>query len=212
MAKININNITPNQILKIETGLLYYKYIMDGPGVFRRQPDPKDKDFREVFTSFYLSSLGLLKNPNLNDAFFNAMEVCQNRSMSFLHPWDVVKILNNHLGPAVKPFQFSFATKIIHTLDPNLPIYDSKIRDYLRKNEGQKFLFDRRKDKTSNNLAEATIGKDWETLKKWYENFLKTNEAKEWIKWFDNQFSGSRKPRWISPVKKIDFIIWACSD
>jgi len=52
------------------------------------------------------------------------------------------------------------------------------------------------------------IEHDWSELRKWYNMFLPSTRGKQWIKWFDSNFPTYK---WISDVKKVDFIIFAAN-
>ena len=187
--RIDISKITERQILIIRNSINYYSYIQAN-----YQKD--DEDFRDVFTEFYLSSQGAMRNEENRVPFFNKMRNCDANKKLI----DIVKELYNELP--INKYEFSFATKLLHTINNESPIYDSKVRIYLKKNEQVDFwLYYHPRV----NVLEQ-IEHDWKLLVDWYNRFLSTEESKKWIEWFDSQFPEHTH---ISKVKKIDFIIFA---
>jgi hypothetical protein len=187
--KIDISKITERQILTIKNSINYYSYI-------QKHYQDDDEDFRDIFTEFYLSSQGVMRNEENRLPFFEKMHNCAaNKDLI-----DLVKELFDELP--VNKYEFSFATKLLHTVNNASPIYDSKVRIYLKKNEDVDFwLYYRPRVDVL-----GQIEHDWNLLVNWYNYFLSTEESKEWIEWFDNQFP---EYKWINKVKKIDFIIFA---
>jgi hypothetical protein len=94
----------------------------------------------------------------------------------------------------------SFASKLLATINPNLPVWDKHV---LRNAD----------------LKDPAWCKDWETrvkkadtvyqqLIKKYADFVHGEEGKRWIQLFDERYPKTN----ITPVKKIDFISWQLRD
>jgi hypothetical protein len=175
-----------------------------------------DDDFREVYYDFYLKARssvfakkkkeGKQKKDNKNwDVYFQLLKnptLLQNATGKEQIE-QIVEELRQHLSS--HRFEFSFATKLLHTKDPRTPIYDSKVRKYLKTAWKKRFT-----SESSSKLGKlAKIKEDWKMLNEWYDEFLKSDTAKKWIEWFDKTFPNGKD---ISPVKKVDFIIFACVD
>ena len=193
MPPIVLAKITDKQKLTIKNGINIYLYLKD-------HYDPMDDDFRDVFTDFYLSTQGVMYKPENRDPYFKEMRSCKsNANLIKL----VVRLYNNL---AVGKYEFSFATKLLHMKNNNSPIFDSKVRDYLKKEHNVKFNYYKKND--PNKLEK--MKKDWDLLVNWYRNFLSKPVARSWISWFDKTF-GTVAAKNISDVKKIDFIIFACN-
>ena len=192
MPPIVLSRITPKQILTIENGINSYLYIQS-------RYNPFDNDFRDVFTDFYLSAQGVMKRPGNRDPYFAEMDVCTGAE----NLMDIVDRL--FVSLAVGKYEFSFATKLLHTKNANSPIYDSKVREYLKTEEHVNFHYYYR----NTGSKRAMIAHDWDLLVDWYNRFLPTPRARSWISWFDTTFP--RAAHLISDVKKIDFIIFACN-
>lgn len=105
-------------------------------------------------------------------------------------------------------YEFSLVSKMRHTRDPRLPIYDSKVRAYLSKEEGISFWWHHTGAPRGTGEMEK-IMHDWKALCNWYQAFMMSERGKSWIEWFDACFPNDRG---ISNVKKIDFIIFATGE
>lgn len=196
---IDLNLITERQLMEMEVGLLQYEYI-------RSHFDLGDnEDFREVFTNFYLSSQGKMRQEDNRNPFFEKLFNTEpNQNLI-----ELVQYLYDHL--ALSMYEFSFATKLLHTINNNSPIYDSKVYEYLKREEDVDFIdiqsSRRKKNGRLMNKLER-IEHNWNELNEWYGSFLQSPRGREWINYFDEHF-----PRYshINNVKKIDFIIFSCS-
>ena len=173
---IDLSAVTSKEMNKIRNGLALYTQI---------QNDIRDTpSFREVFAKFYFvpkTSITL----NDQELFFNKMFAN--------HPSDPLDFAKSLKDDGAQKFFLSFATKAVHTFNNDSPIYDSVVVSYLHQQRNAHMSYT---DAISN----------WIKLKDWYETFLQTEEADEWVAWFDNNFPSYT---WISKVKKIDFIIYS---
>ena len=197
MKEIDITQITPKRELIIEKGILSYNYL-------REYYNPNNKDFKEVFTDFYLKSQFTMRNKENNEAFFKIMDGCNPNEDTL--EMIVTKIKNS----VIDMYEFSFATKLLHTVcvakdvKPG-PIYDRKVRDYTQDVLNEiKYSFSPSIKKEKKKDA---INRDWKELQEWYIRFLSSETGEEWINWFNDKFP---KAKDISDVKKVDFIIYAC--
>ncbi len=200
MEKIDVNKITARQKLTIRNGINTYMFIM-------AHQSEDDDDFREVYYSYYLTARSAVfakkktnketkkkeDNPNW-EAYFSLLHKTSGKESLI----SIVKKLQKEL--VKQSLEFSFATKLLHTKNNQVHIYDSKVRKYLKEVYGETF-------NTEKENSLDSIQKDWDTLVNWYDQFLKSEEAKEWITWFDSTFPEGKE---ISAVKKIDTLIFAC--
>ncbi|MBE6719141.1 MAG: hypothetical protein E7571_00605 [Ruminococcaceae bacterium] len=202
MERIRVQQITERQKLTIENGINTYLYIM-------KHHNEDDEDFRDVYYGYYLTARSSvfaktktinketkekIANPNWDTYFQLLKRTLGNESLESIVEELKTKLTSNS-------FEFSFASKLLHTKNPSVPIYDSKIRKYLEEVYKLRFLSE------SGTKTMSKIKSDWEMLNNWYNNFLKTDEANAWISWFDNEFPKGKE---MSKVKKIDTIIFAC--
>ena len=187
---IKTKNATKKQIMEMESDLLFYQYIQN-----EYSEGHNNKDFQDVFTNYYLKTQGIIRLPENRIPFFNVLFRCKKDDDLI----ELVKLLNNEM--ATDMYEFSFATKLLHTVNPNSPIYDSKIHMYLRNEEGVPFKAPER--------SIERIEYNWKQLNQWYKNFIEKDErCEQWINWFDSIFPSFKE---ISIVKKIDTIIFFLS-
>lgn len=203
MKKIEVEKITEREKLIIRNGINTYSYIMNN-----REKD--DEDFRDVYYNYYLTarssvfskmkidkvSKQKICNPNWSIYYDLMKEASGEESLE-----EIVEYLKNNLTS--KSFEFSFASKLLHTKNPCIPIYDSKVRKYLEDVFGKKFVSE------SGDKTLDKINDDWKMLNTWYNEFLRTDEAKNWIDWFDKEFPEGKG---MTDIKKIDSIIFACTN
>ena len=190
MRKINVNEITEEKKDIIAEGLKKYDYIM-------KHYQAPNAEFEQVYRNFYLKSWWKTRKKQ-GAGYFKTLREYKGEGLL-----TVIKKLQREMDS--KKYDFSVATKLMHTFNPNLPIYDSIVCKYLEK-QGLRFLFHRHYIKRMN--CEEKIEQDWKLLQDWYKNFLPTEEAKSWIRWFDENFPDYK---WLTDLKKVDFIIFACA-
>ena len=103
------------------------------------------------------------------------------------------------LGNAVhSTIEASFASKMLHTLDNDSPIWDKKVVDFLVK----KGVIERPKPYGDKRLKERI--KTFQDIKEWYKN--KSN-IQPLVDYFNQNYKTGRSDE-ISDEKKADFIIW----
>ena len=194
---INVLAITGKQKLTIAKGLCDYSYIMDNW-------QNNDADFKDVYYSFYLKARWAAMNlPGNKNPYFDKLQNI-NLADDFM---DILDDLKNTMDAG--SYEFSLGSKLLHTRNPQMPIYDSKVRDYLTTEEGVDFWWHHppRVRGASRKMTERQkIEHDWNELNSWYNSFLPSPRGRQWIQWFDTNFPAYAG---ISDIKKIDFIIFA---
>lgn len=90
----------------------------------------------------------------------------------------------------------SFSSKMIATIDANMPIWDR----YVMQN-----LCLELKGKTKEDQLDCAVGL-YDQMVAWYGDFLKTENGRDCIAEFDKTLPGYT---WMSDVKKIDFYLWS---
>ena len=151
--------------------------------------------FQFVFSSFYgLNNAGLI--PEFKEVYFKLLD--KNRDSSDL---DFNPILNQLLEienrKGQKSLQFSFTTKLFHTIDPNYPIYDAEIAS----------LFDFRQpyhQKDINKKIKAYLDQ-YSQIKYTYDVLVSEKLIDSAIDLFQSRFSNYNIPL----IKIIDFIFWS---
>jgi hypothetical protein len=149
------------------------------------EDDILGETFQKAFNNFY----GLNRFMKSKETFYSIFNSCK-KTGSF----DLVEILVE-LQKSTGRIEYSFVSKMCHTLDNNMPIYDDNI--------AKTFGFD------IHNYADMEIKIDrfllfLEELKNSYSSIITNNFLEKTIKQFDESFPLIQ----ISEVKKIDFIIW----
>ena len=146
-----------------------------------------DRAFQKAFTAFYR----VRRDDEWRQYYFKLFEELKNRKTapSF---GEIQLRLFQHCGQ----IESSFSSKMLATIDPNMPIWDS----YILKNLG----FNLKGRTKEERLSCAVVL--YESICNWYTDFLKTDEAKEMLDLFNETFPEFNH---ITPLKKIDFILWA---
>lgn len=191
--KIDVYQITPRQKLTIAKGLCDYRYIME----YWKQ---NDSDFQAVFYDFYLKArwAAMNKTGNREPYFAKLQEISPKDSLI-----DILDDLKSRMES--HSYELSIGSKLLHTRNPSVPIYDKKVRDYLMNEEKVPFWW--HQTGARRGTSERTkIEHDWNELTKWYTSFLDSKRGMEWLGWFDKCFPTYAD---ISSVKKVDFIIFA---
>lgn len=102
----------------------------------------------------------------------------------------------HRLHQATGQIEASFASKMLATLDPDKPIWDSKVLEALQL----------RLAGSNPNVRFSNAVVLYEHICKWYQDFMKTDAAIEMLQRFDKEFPEFQI---MSQTKKIDFILWA---
>lgn len=195
--RIDLEKITPKQKLIIAKGLCDYQYIMD-------YWQSNDADFQSVYYEFYLKARwAVMRNPNNWHPYFEKLQsISPNDDLM-----DILCALKSKMEK--DSFEFSLGSKLLHTRNPSVPIYDRKVREYLSEEENVNFWWHvvRKESRIPRGTTEfEKIKHDWAALRKWYDSFLPSARGKEWIAWFDLNYPAFAS---ISDIKKVDFIIFA---
>lgn len=169
-----------------------YDWLLDNLG---KKNVSIDLDYKRRYRRFWAMNAALLPDDfldvyfkyledNKNNQNVNLKEVCE-----YLYEFPTDKKDN-------KSLQFSFATKLVHMVTPNMPIYDRMIKDfYFLPGLQIKSNFQRR-------LLHYILIYDF--LKEEYQRILDGNYLQEAIQTFRNQL----KPKTFSDEKIIDSLIW----
>ena len=166
-----------------KTGMDAYSEIMD---TFRDTDISTDAQFRKCFTCFYK----VRRNAAWRQFFYRYFEEIKNReNVEFA---EIITKIYEETGRV----EASFSSKLLATLDSNMPIIDRLVLEKL----GQKMSGKSAEEKLAR--AIAIHGQ----LVQWYQAFLETEEAQRYIGQFDVHFP---EHRGFSATKKIGFLIWA---
>lgn len=88
---------------------------------------------------------------------------------------------------------------MLATINPNMPIWDVYVLNHIGLELSGKSKVEQLRNRI--HLYDKIIN--------WYDMFLKTDKAKQTIKLFDSIMPNYK---WLTPTKKIDYIIWGVRD
>lgn len=147
-----------------------------------------DLSFQKKFNRFY----GVRLADSDRKVFYKVFEEqkIHNRKIYNLEDYKEIITKIREESKIVMP---SFASKMLATLDKNMPILDSRVMDALGISRGQDIKW----------AIEA-----YDKVLKWYAGYMDTKFADENIKLWDSVFKDYRDYREISRIKKIDFLLW----
>jgi len=185
--KRNISDIeVKTAIKKAEKGLKQYTQIM---ALFPKVDASKDISFQKEFRIFY--RFMFLNNGFISD-YFSFLQEHKNNSPDFI---DTLKYFQEKYDK----FFYSYVSKMLATIDPNLPVWDSNVCSVFGFKNPNDLLSKEKKI----NKAKAI----YRNLTEWYKNFMLSEEGCKWIKFFDEVYPDSN----ITAIKKIDLILWKLS-
>ncbi|MCX6720336.1 MAG: hypothetical protein NTW11_00835 [Candidatus Staskawiczbacteria bacterium] len=148
--------------------------------------------FQFVFRSFYrLDNAGL--SDEIKNHYFELMAEGKNNLEDILLELYEFKNSKNQ-----KTIQFSFATKLLHTLDNSKPIFDAEVSRVFHKS---------RQGKTKDEKIKSCVS-IYEFLKSAYSDLLQDEKIKKIILKFRSDFNVEDKNE-MSDTKVLDFIIWS---
>lgn len=147
---------------------------------------PQNSEFQRKYDAFYR----VRRNETWRSEYFSIMADFRNRN----NPSFGEILLRLHLSTG--QIEASFASKMLATLDADMPIWDSNVLKVLN----LKLTGKTPELKMSNAVVL------YDRICRWYKTFLQTDMAKNWLDLFDRNFPEFYT---MSPTKKIDFILWA---
>lgn len=154
--------------------------------IMKMRDNPYDRDFQKKYDAFYR----VRRNAEWREVYFDVM--ARYRKIDNL----TFKVILDELYHHTKQIEASFTSKLLATINPDNPIWDSKILSILR--------LELDKDASKSKLENTVVL--YEKIKEWYKNFLLTDSAKGWLEAFNQAFPEFEG---FTPTKKIDFILWA---
>jgi hypothetical protein len=161
---------------------------------FKKQAVDQNYLFQFVYRSFYrLDNAGLSKE--FKDTYFRIMEECRNQTVDDLTEI-IMRLYQIKRLKGDNSVQFSFATKLMNTIQPDYPIYDSEVATVFN------FPTDCIGD------LDKRIGRyigQHATIIETYREIIQDNLLKSSIDMFDDKFKNNR----LSSNKKLDFIVWS---
>ena len=154
--------------------------------VMRMAETPEIPEFRKKFNAFYR----VRRDEAWRSEFYQLMEDFRKKDDPYFG--EVLLRLHQRTGQ-IEP---SFASKMLATLNADMPIWDSNILRVLHlKLTG-----------TTPELKLSNAVVLYDKIRRWYQDFLQTETARGILQRFDREFPEFTD---MSPTKKIDFVLWA---
>lgn len=169
-------------IQRAKPGIAKYLALMNR---YRRVDVTSDTDFQRAYNGFYRMRQ---RPPAFYQAYYHLMEKLRDTKPRFDTVIDA-------LLAATGRFEPSFSSKMVATLDPHKPVWDM----YVLQNLGMKAPTGYGKAKLDD------LKKCYLAIEGWYQHFLGTSEARDWIEQFDSQVAEHAS---FTQLKKIDLILW----
>lgn len=177
--------------------------------------DPTDSRFRQTFSGYY----SVRRADSWKEFFFDQFEPYEQRPIeectfgnAASQPNndfaldDILQKLFEREGARGRHFvDLSFASKMIATIDPSMPIWDGQVETALR--NASKNALGLRRIEGNPDKRRATAVKNYERLCAFYEEAFKKGLGGECVELFDEALPAYADR--IPPVKKMDFILWA---
>jgi len=199
-------------IKNAKDGIDTYNNIMEQ---FSSTDVSKDNSFKETYKIFY--GMHRFCSDEFIDVYFNYLQKNKNSNPkptftdTLKYFYETGKRRKN--GKLV--YEFSFVSKLLATLDPDLPVWDQNVLskfgkknpvNYLpkakRKNETTEERNKREEKAKTRRIEKAE--KLYNELVEWYNKHLSSKDGNKWKNFFDEEYPNSN----ITSTKKIDFILW----
>ena len=182
-------------IEKTKQGIEKYLKIME---LFGKVDVTQDGDFQKFFNGFYQ----VRRNVEWRTAFYEYMlKHNNNYQEKGLSTVPIKEIMEELSGIGQKQrIELSFASKLLHTINPTYPIYDKNVAAHL--NERYKLGITPPNPKLKKDEKIAYQVRNYQKLIDWYQS----GETSPYVAKFCELFHGYQDK--IGDVKKIDFIIW----
>lgn len=155
--------------------------------IFQDPSQPLDREFQKLFNGFYRVRRG----SDWQEACYHIMEM-HRTDPSVTFP-QLLNELTYHTGKV----DFSFATKILHTINPRMPIYDSIIATNLA-------LWNNYDGSVDRKMCRAIV--IYDQLQQAYRQLQTMPEMLQCVDAFNRRFLDFLN---ISTLKKIDFLLWS---
>jgi len=170
---------------KISAGLNKYLNITN---TFNPVNISNNQGFQSVYVSFYRMHKNRFPNqPQSLTAYFSYLQAGKNSVPT-------LTATLNYLQRHTNRIETSFASKLLHTLNPNLPILD-------RKSVG---VFNKIGLKMPTGSIPSAVNL-YNLFEQWYQQFIPSQLGQRWISMFNQAYPHAVG---ISDLKKIDFILW----
>lgn len=169
---------------KLELGLKKYQYIMNQFSTSENFTE--DYYFQTKFKGFYR----VRRNQDFCDVYFKFLNDHKvNEAITFGETL-------NHIYSKMNRVEASFASKLVATINPNLPVWDKEVLRNIGSELNKNYVKD-------SDRINACIEK-YEAMKDWYNEKLTSDNGKDFVEKFDNRYPNTN----LTNLKKIDLILW----
>ena len=180
-SKEEIHSVLTKKELK--EGLIKYLEIMD---MLYKVNVSEDRDFQKKYNHFYRMRQ---RKAEFYQLYYDYMEQMKHNNATITFE-DVFSYIQEKTSRC----ETSFSSKLLATINPNMPVWDS----FVLENLGIKKIYPSAKDK------EIKIVSAYNKICQWYEKFINTEEAKLIVDTFDEIYPHTE----ITDTKKIDLFLW----
>ena len=146
------------------------------------------RDFQKSFNGFYR----VRRNSDWQRVYYDIMESGKDLELNFEN---VLRTLYEKTGNV----EASFSSKLLHTLNNDMPIWDT----YVLQNLNLKPSYCHGEKKIQNTIFL------YQQIVQWYEKALQNIEITQKLLEFDDVFP---EYTWFSKTKKLDFLLWQVRD
>jgi hypothetical protein len=182
MNNLPLPEVVISNVLKKSFGIDKYSLIIKE---LSKRDISKDLNYQRVFNAFYV----VRRNSKWRKIYYEYFESQKNnKHLTF-------EMIIRYLYEKTVQVEASFSSKLLSTVNPNMPIWDI----YVLKNLGLKMKLGKPQDK-----IEQAI-KLYRDIHETYMRLVKSEWGKSAIAKFNELLPDAR---WISDIKKVDFFIW----
>lgn len=174
--------IVISNVLKKSFGIDKYAFIIKE---LSKRNISKDTNYQRVFNAFYV----VRRDSQWRKTYYDYFE-SQKHSKNLTFE-DVIRYLYEKTGQV----EASFSSKLLSTINPNMPIWDA----YVLKNLRLKIRMGKPKGRIEQSI------RLYQDIRETYMTLVKSDWGRAAIETFDELLPNFR---WISKIKKIDFFIW----
>ena len=167
-------------------GISKYVEIME---LFPNVNVAQNVDFQHKFKYFYKV---LYRSPEWYKTYFSLMQGSKGYKLTFDY---VLDYLNNVFGR----YEPSFSSKLVATLDPEQPIWDKYVLNYVQNH----IRVVPPRYTATNKIDQAKSV--YRSIQKWYSQYLRSKEGKLIVRIFNENVTEHAK---ITDLKKVDFVLW----
>jgi len=182
MNNLPLPEVVISNILKKSFGIDKYAFIVKD---LSKQDISKDANYQRVFNALYV----VRRNSKWRKIYYEYFESQKNnKHLNF-------ELFIRYLYENTGQVEASFSSKLLSTLNPNMPIWDV----YVLKNLGLKMKLGKPKDRIEQSI------KLYRDIHETYLKLVKSEWGRSAIAKFNQVLPDAN---WISDTKKIDFFIW----